>query len=91
VTGRRGGRCRKLLADLKDRRGYSHLIEEALDRTTQNLSLSRGSSGGETERSPPTYGGLISVSPPEDHHERRTVCRRGGNPRTCVSSYTINT
>ena len=33
VTGRRGGRRRKLLDDLKDRRGYSHLKEEALDRT----------------------------------------------------------
>jgi len=33
VTGRRGGRRRKLLDDLKERRGYSHLMEEALDRT----------------------------------------------------------
>ena len=33
VTGRRGRRCKKLLDDLKDRRGYSHLKEEALDRT----------------------------------------------------------
>jgi hypothetical protein len=33
VTGRRGRRCRKLLDDLKERRGYSHLKEEALDRT----------------------------------------------------------
>ena len=31
---RRGRRRRKLLDDLKDRRGYSHLKEEALDRTT---------------------------------------------------------
>jgi hypothetical protein len=23
----------------------------------------------------------LSVSPPEEHHERRTVCRRGGNER----------
>jgi hypothetical protein len=30
VTGRRR---RKLLDDLKERRGYSHLKEEALDRT----------------------------------------------------------
>ena len=30
---RRRGRRRKLLDDLKDRRGYSHLKEEALDRT----------------------------------------------------------
>jgi len=33
VTRRRGIRCKKLLDDLKDRRGYSHLKEEALDRT----------------------------------------------------------
>jgi uncharacterized membrane protein YccC len=33
VTRRRGKRRKKLLADLKDRRGYSHLKEEALDRT----------------------------------------------------------
>jgi hypothetical protein len=33
VTGRQGRRCRKLLDDLKEMRGYSHLKEEALDRT----------------------------------------------------------
>jgi hypothetical protein len=33
VTGRLGRRHRKLLDDLKQRRGYSHLKEEALDRT----------------------------------------------------------
>jgi len=33
-VARRGGRrCEKLLDDLKDRRGYSHLKEKALDRT----------------------------------------------------------
>jgi hypothetical protein len=31
VNVRRGRRCRKLLDDLKERRGYSHLMEEALD------------------------------------------------------------
>jgi len=31
---RRGRRRKKLLDDLKDRRGYSHFKEEALDRTT---------------------------------------------------------
>ena len=30
---RRGRRRKNLLDDLKDRRGYSHLNEEALDRT----------------------------------------------------------
>ena len=33
VTRRRERRRKKLLDDLKDRRGYSHLKEEALDRT----------------------------------------------------------
>jgi hypothetical protein len=33
VTRRRGRRCRKLLDDLKDKTGYRHLKEEALDRT----------------------------------------------------------
>jgi hypothetical protein len=32
VTRRRGRRRRKLLDDLKNRRGYSHLKEGALDR-----------------------------------------------------------
>ena len=33
VTGRRGRSRRKLLGDLKERIGYCHLKEEALDRT----------------------------------------------------------
>ena len=33
LTRRRGRRREKLLDDLKDRRGYSHLKEEALERT----------------------------------------------------------
>ena len=33
VKRRRGRRRKKLLDDLKERRGYSHLKEEALDRT----------------------------------------------------------
>ena len=33
VARRRGRRRKKLLDDLKDRRGYSHLKEEALNRT----------------------------------------------------------
>ena len=34
VTRRRERRRKKLLDDLKDRRGYCHLKEEALDRTS---------------------------------------------------------
>jgi hypothetical protein len=33
VTGRLGIRRKKLVDDLKERRGYSHLKEEALDRS----------------------------------------------------------
>jgi hypothetical protein len=39
VTGRRGRRRRNLLDDLKERRGYCHLKEEALDRTSIELAL----------------------------------------------------
>jgi hypothetical protein len=42
VTGRRGRRRRKLLDDLKERRGYSHLKEEALDRTMWRACYGRG-------------------------------------------------
>jgi len=42
VIGRRGRRCRKLLDDLKERREYSHLKEEALDRTMWRARLRRG-------------------------------------------------
>jgi len=42
VTGRRGRRRRKLLDDLKGRRGYSHSKEEALDRTMWRARFGRG-------------------------------------------------
>ena len=42
VTGRQGRRRRKLLDDFKERRGYSHLKEEALDRTTWRARCGRG-------------------------------------------------
>jgi hypothetical protein len=42
VTGRRGRRRRKLLDDVKERRGYSHLKEEALDRTMWRAGFERG-------------------------------------------------
>jgi len=41
-TGRRGRRRKKLLDDLKERRGYSHLKEEALDRTMWRVRFGRG-------------------------------------------------
>jgi len=42
MTGRRGRRRRKLLDDLKERSGYSHLKEEALDRTMSTARFGRG-------------------------------------------------
>jgi len=42
VTGRRGRRRRKLLDDLKERRRYSHLKEEALDHTMLRACFGRG-------------------------------------------------
>ena len=42
VTRRRGRRRRKLLDDLKERRGYSHLKEEAPDRTMWRARFGRG-------------------------------------------------
>jgi len=42
VKGRRGSRRRKLLDDLKERRGYSRLKEKALDRTIWRTRFGRG-------------------------------------------------
>jgi hypothetical protein len=41
VTGRQGRRRSKLLDDLKERRGYSHLKEEALDRPVWRARFGR--------------------------------------------------
>jgi hypothetical protein len=42
VTGRRGRKRRKLLDELKERRGYLHLKEEVLDRTMWRAWFGRG-------------------------------------------------
>jgi hypothetical protein len=42
VTGRQGRIRRKLLDDLKERKGYSHLKEDALDRTMWRARFGRG-------------------------------------------------
>ena len=42
MTRRQGRRRKKLLEDLKDRRGYSHLKEEALDRSMWRDRFGRG-------------------------------------------------
>ena len=42
MTGRRGKRRRKLLDELKERRGYSHLKEQAVDHTMWRARFGRG-------------------------------------------------
>ena len=42
VTGRQGRRCRTLLDDLKERRGYCHLKEEGPDRFMWRTRFGRG-------------------------------------------------
>jgi len=42
VKGRQGRRRRKLLDDLKERRSYSHLKEDALDRTMLTARFGKG-------------------------------------------------
>ena len=49
MTGRRGRRHRKLLDDLKERRGYSNLKEEALDSTMWRARFGRGFGSVERE------------------------------------------
>jgi hypothetical protein len=39
VTGRQGRRCRQLLDDLKEKRGYCKLKEETLDCTLGEITL----------------------------------------------------
>jgi hypothetical protein len=41
VTGRQGRRGRKLLGELKEWRGFSHLKEKALDRTMWRVCFGR--------------------------------------------------
>jgi hypothetical protein len=42
VTGKQGRRRRELLDDLKERKGYSHLKEEALDCCMWRARFGRG-------------------------------------------------
>ena len=41
MKGRRGRRHKKVLDDLKEKRGYSHLKAEALDRTMWTARFER--------------------------------------------------
>jgi hypothetical protein len=57
-----------------------------LETVSKGLFRNRSPAGARSGE----YGGLLSVSPPEEHQERRTFCRRGGNPRTCDSCSAID-
>ena len=52
MTRRRGRRRRKVLDDLKDRRGYCQLKEEALDRPVWRNRFGRGCSPDTTPAEP---------------------------------------
>ena len=59
VTGRRGRKRRKLLDDLKERRGYSHLKEGALVRTMWRARFGR--SFGPVVRQTTTTSSYVTV------------------------------
>jgi hypothetical protein len=42
MTGRRGRRCKQVLDDFKERRGYWKFKEEALDRNLWRIRCGRG-------------------------------------------------
>jgi len=46
VTGGRGRRCKQLLDDLKGKRGYWKLEEEALDRALCRIRFGKGCEPG---------------------------------------------
>jgi hypothetical protein len=78
VTRRRGRRRRKLRDDLKERRWYSHLKEEALDRTMWRARLGRGF--GPVVRQTAKwmimiYCNICGSTPPEQHLPSNFYCR----------------
>ena len=79
VTRRRGRRRRKPLYDLKDRRGYSHLKEEALDRT-----MWRNRFGG-------SFGPVVRQNTEwMDNPSRRTMALGSTQPLTEMSTRCIS-
>ena len=78
VTRRRGRRRKKLLDDLKDRRGYSQLKEEALDCTVWRNRFGRDFEPVVSQ---------ITDDDDDDDDERVSVCAL---PKTKAMSF-INT
>jgi hypothetical protein len=60
------------------------LLDFKITAILRNTLLAKAQNQGST------VGGLLSVSPPEEHHERRTFCRRGGNPTKFDSGSAID-
>ena len=73
VTVRRGRRRRKLLDDLKERRGYPHLKEEALDRTMWRAGFGRG------------FGPVVKTD--NRMNEWMTGATRADNPDCCSMAW----
>jgi hypothetical protein len=86
VTGRRRRRRGKLLDDLKERTAYSHLKEEALDRTMWRSRFGRGF--GPVVRQ---TAKLIAVTLAQQHTDTALLCshcKNGyGNAPQC---YVVN-
>ena len=71
MTGRRGRRCKQLLDDLKEMRGYWKLKEEALDRTVWRTGCGIG-------RGPVVRQTRECISAPRDYvhlHLRCLQCK----------------
>jgi hypothetical protein len=85
VTGRRGRRRRKLLGDLKEMRGYSHLKEEALDRTMWRARFGRGFRPVTRQTAKWMHEFLYIVKEPEDERmsfQTRSLTRIKYSPIT---------
>jgi hypothetical protein len=76
VTRRRGRRHKKLLDDLKDRRGYSHFKEEALDRTMWSNRFGGGFGPVVWQNTEWMNGVKTSSGPRSPHYRNFTITLR---------------
>ena len=93
VTGRRGRRRRKLLGDLKERRGYSHLKEEVTDRTMWRARFRRsfGSVIRQTTKWMNEHVGGLMFMDNLNFIEFVCICWYTEWPKKCIPSLLINT
>jgi hypothetical protein len=61
-----------------------------INRLQNRGQLPTGATSGAAGTTSEEKGGLLFVSSPEEHRGRHTICRRGGNPRTCDSGSAID-